>query len=411
MRVELHTTLPDYGSNADRGVFHLYGLGEDSVGAVGRGIHHRFRQWRRRPSILAWDLLTLAMAVEAADRSVLRASGEDGWTRTIDLSVPLRNPRTIEPQVARIEHALAFLTGDRWSIDVRGGGPGAPSPMRGRPQHRLTRDCTSVCLFSGGADSLVGALNAKSERSLVLVSHAPRGDSGYQEALWAQLGPSPPRFAANANATSPFETREISQRSRSFLFLGLGAAVASTLPSHRNGQPVTLLVPENGFMAINAPLSPRRIGSLSTRTTHPYFLGLVNEIWEALGLGVIITNPLAGLTKGEAFAECVHEDRERLLNATMSCGKWLRKHVHCGTCVPCLVRRAAFLRAGIEDRTPYFETALADTSDDVLAVRWALGRSSARNRAAVLASGPLDDIDAAIDVHNRGLQELRELLT
>ena len=35
---------------------------------------------------------------------------------------------------------------------------------------------------------------------------------------------------------------------------------------------IDILVPENGVISINVPLTVRRVGTLSTRTTHPYFI-------------------------------------------------------------------------------------------------------------------------------------------
>ena len=43
-----------------------------------------------------------------------------------------------------------------------------------------------------------------------------------------------------------------------------------------------IYVPENGFISINTPLTRRRIGSLSTRTTHPYFINSLQLIFNKL---------------------------------------------------------------------------------------------------------------------------------
>ena len=52
-------------------------------------------------------------------------------------------------------------------------------------------------------------------------------------------------------------------------------------------------------MSVNAPLPPRRIGSLSTRTADPYFLGLLQDVLESAGLPARICNPYRFRTKGE----------------------------------------------------------------------------------------------------------------
>ena len=63
-------------------------------------------------------------------------------------------------------------------------------------------------------------------------------------------------------------------------------------------------MPENGYIALNIPLTPSRVGTCSTRTTHPYFLHTVRELTGLLGMTNPIENPLAGRTKGEVLALC-----------------------------------------------------------------------------------------------------------
>src|SRR5438132_700143 len=57
---------------------------------------------------------------------------------------------------------------------------------------------------------------------------------------------SPPKIALGVT--------EITTRGRSMLFLALGAAVADAV------QATQLIVPENGFISLNVPLTPSRIG-------------------------------------------------------------------------------------------------------------------------------------------------------
>lgn len=66
---------------------------------------------------------------------------------------------------------------------------------------------------------------------------------------------------------------EDTQRSRSFLFFALGVLAGSGLPNKG-----TLHVPENGLISLNVPLDPLRLGALSTRTSHPFFMARFNEL-------------------------------------------------------------------------------------------------------------------------------------
>jgi hypothetical protein len=61
-------------------------------------------------------------------------------------------------------------------------------------------------------------------------------------------------------------------------------------------------------------------------------------------------------TKGEMMAECADQDLlAKYASNTTSCGRFRTyNRTHCGRCVPCMVRKAAFLRWGPNsDRTTY----------------------------------------------------------
>ncbi|TIQ75319.1 MAG: hypothetical protein E5X64_38665, partial [Mesorhizobium sp.] len=131
---------------------------------------------------------------------------------------------------------------------------------------------------------------------------------------------------------------ENTTRGRSFLFFALGVFAGSGLDD-----PFTLKVPENGLIAVNVPLDPLRLGALSTRTTHPFYIARWND--------VLIENPYWDMTKGEMVAACADGALLRRLTSTsLSCaaptkGRWQGLGTqHCGYCLPCLIRRASLLK-------------------------------------------------------------------
>lgn len=119
-------------------------------------------------------------------------------------------------------------------------------------------------------------------------------------------------------------------------------------------------VPENGPISLNVPLDPLRLGALSTKTTHPYYMARFNELLVALGLKVKPVNTYAFKTKGEMIREC--RDQSFIARAaadTMFCSspakvRWQGEAPkHCGYCVPCLIRRASMLAGLGNDLTDY----------------------------------------------------------
>ncbi|RWX35255.1 hypothetical protein EHI43_11405 [Rhizobium leguminosarum] len=371
--------------------------------------------------------MSIALAVIAADTFVSRETfSANGWTREFTLEIPLARPAVWQDVASDLEHALNFLSGDQWTLSFRNGGIDPPSKKeiaRLRKHVAIgSADCTS--LFSGGLDSLIGARRLADEgRIPLLVSHSYRGDQSYQDYLAPRLGKALPRFAANANPVFGGENmNDTTMRTRSLGFLAYGVVSASAVLAKKPSVGVVdLFVPENGFIALNAPLTRRRVGSHSTRTTHPSFLSQIQAILDKVGLPVRLQNRYRHMTKGEMLCEILpNDDVAHAAVNTVSCGKWKRKSKQCGHCIPCLIRRAAFAKAGIVDSTSYQFPDLGklwdrpDMRDDVMAMLVATGRDERGLRQRAVASGPLplDPVEREnwFGVHKRGLEEVAAYL-
>jgi hypothetical protein len=151
---------------------------------------------------------------------------------------------------------------------------------------------------------------------------------------------------------SPKGESESSTRGRSIIFFAFAALAASAIAT-ANEQPTPIYVPENGFISLNIPLNSGRIGSFSTKTTHPVYLAGMQKIWQTVGINIELIAPYQFKTKGELLFECQNKKLlYELIAESTSCGKYSRHgQQHCGRCVPCMVRRAALLKAGIIDDT------------------------------------------------------------
>lgn len=319
------------------------------------------------------DLVRIALAVLAADRSVLRERGGSSWNaRDFDLTVEVGNPDVWDALADDLTTLIGFLTGDRWRFTFTQAPAPAIPPLPIEGQHHAR-----TVLLSGGADSAVGALMSALDlaegRSQALVSHfSSTVISPIQRDLVTAIGQLAPnrqqvhhqfhlsRGARRLDGTS-FKD-ESSTRSRSFLFLALGLAVAERAQS-------TLWIPENGFASLNPPLGPDRRGALSTHTTHPRFLrGLSALVTTAGGHGAL-ENPFETITKGEMFRRLAvrtgADEASRYLSATNSCShsdaRFSGAHPgsSCGVCFGCLVRQSAFIASGVADATMYLVNDLA----------------------------------------------------
>jgi hypothetical protein len=115
--------------------------------------------------------------------------------------------------------------------------------------------------------------------------------------------------------------------------------------------------------------------------------------------------------------ECADPTIAKMAATSYSCGKGKRLNKHCGWCVPCLIRRAAFFKAEIADLTVYAAENLARhaTNDDVYAARLAAAELAHRDVAQWAGeAGPLpggqECREAHVDVVKRGLQELHDFM-
>lgn len=317
------------------------------VGSIATGLLDDPVLKKANPSLAAWDFMTFALAVNAADLAIKRSNSADGWTRIIELEVALQNVKPYIINKSLIEEMLRSLTGDFWHLTFSEGGlsyPVHPEPIQ------FDADC--VCLLSGGMDSLIGAIDLTAQgKKPLFVSQLVKGNREDQYFLAKALKGEKRHLLLNSNIRSPVKN-EISTRARSIIFYGFAALAVSVVNS---SEPINLYVPENGFISLNMPLSPARIGSLSTKTTHPVFLRKLQQLFEALNINAKFVSPYRFLTKGEAMQQCLDIPlMNQLMPKTTSCGKYGRLNEHCGRCLPCLVRRAAFFKAGIADPTPSY---------------------------------------------------------
>ena len=377
--------------------------------------------------IINREAVWLAAAAFLTDRTVRR---RDDWERQLEIIIPSVEPDAWNAVSDDLDGLLSFLTSDQWKVTVVPHVPESREILHSDEPEQALSD--SVCLFSGGADSVCAAVKALAEGSKVtLMSHWDfSGHSGIQSQLVDDLrrlfGMDIPHLIVRLGrrkqqlGVGRFPD-EPTRRSRSILFIALGLAAASA----RGGVP--LLIGENGFTSLNPPLASERRGAYSTRTTHPKFLRDLRGIFEAVGAHADFTSPYADMTKGQMFRSVAdmigQEQASALLSTSHSCAHLrramkprLRATFQCGVCFGCLVRRAAFVASGLDDRTPYLVTDLnrrqlneflaSKAKADVETMRYAVGRHF--GMADILALDLPDgyDLDGALDLVRRGFREL-----
>lgn len=346
---------PPRGADA---VIHL-----NEPGVSGYPIHHNLEQFLtlpQAPSEAVVSFLITALGVWAADKLLPRYGTRDAWTREITLHQPAPGSwQALYPRLARL---LQFLTGDVWTLVPRerplNPGFSASWPHAWLPQ--------AVTLFSGGLDSLIGAIDLlEAGWRVLLVSHHDFGQlASAQQRLAACLREyyGPDRVEHLGLRVQFPQSLELTLRSRSLLYLALGLTAAAAF-----GADTALIIPENGWISLNPPLTLNRLGPYSTRTTHPYFLKGLAGLWQEAGILQPLANPCQRLTKGQMLEQCRNRKLlKELYPLTVSCarpevGRWHGLGTGaCGYCYPCLMRRAALHRLGWDNGGDYRVDVMTD---------------------------------------------------
>ncbi|MCT1525420.1 Qat anti-phage system QueC-like protein QatC [Sphingobacterium hotanense] len=383
-----------------------------------------------------YDLVNFALGIYTIDQVVSRQiNGFQGWSRNFIVNFPVHDLQLWNNVKEDFSNYLGFLSGDKWEITFRQNHEIREFEL---PENRNPNNFSKVSLFSGGLDSFIGAIDLLvNEEKPFLVSHYKISERKVQERLIDGLkekfgGNSfdSQKFWVQPNQKNEFAEKENSSRARSFLFITLGIAVANCLADD-----MELVLPENGLISLNIPLTKSRLSSHSTRTTHPYFVNGLNKTFEKLGLRNLIKNPYRFKTKGQMILDC--QDREFLnqyISETISCShpensrfQGREPGLNCGYCVPCIIRQSAENAAGnistsyaIGDvrQTPPLQN--VKKGSDYRAFKMGLQKLSSINnrhslalqiiRAGSIPYNNIDDLNEYISVYERGMEEVRQFL-
>lgn len=324
----------------------------------------RKSMWKDLPATFH-DLLDIASYVYTADQAVTRGgTGVDdmgaSWRRTLFFRVPVRNHDFwSQPTVQReLVSALSFLSEDEFEFDFVALADGPPLQRKLEfVDDPLTGTIEEVVLFSGGLDSLGGAVQEAvvDRRNVCLVNHrsteklAPR-HRHLLGLLSSKATDRPPLHIPIRINKQKKLGREYTQRTRSFLYAALGATIASMVGLNR------IRFYENGIVSLNLPLSGQVVGARATRTTHPRALRAFEALLSAVTeRSFAVENKFLWKTKTDVVRVIADAGCADMVKFSTSCTHtWeiTKQHPHCGVCSQCIDRRFAVLAAGQSGHDP-----------------------------------------------------------
>ena len=312
------------------------------------------------------DLIEIAAYVYCADQLASRGgidvdSFGTHWRRRFHYHIPVREPdlwRT--PAIASaLRELLDFLSDDFYDFTFYPAKhPPGIQPYLGLDEKGAKKfDAEQVMLFSGGLDSLAGAIDEAvvHRRRIVLVNHRSTDKFCVKhQALLDQLaektGPGLLMPMRVRISKAGLDGKDYSQRARSFLFGSVAASVAMMLGQRG------IRFYENGVVSLNLPVCAQVVGSRSTRTTHPRVLAAMQHLFTLLaGHKFAVDNPFWKETKGEVIRRIINAGCETMIKTSRSCAHtWetSNEYPHCGLCSQCIDRRFGILAADAEKHDP-----------------------------------------------------------
>lgn len=374
-------------------------------------------------STLAIDLLYISIFVFVMDRKVLRSKQPDNWSRRFELNIPVSDIGFWDNQKDLLREMISFLSGDNWAFSFREKELTDEKKFYKSNKYKkaVAKTYDKVCMLSGGLDSYIGAIDLLEEgkNKVLFVSHygGGKGTKEYQDMVFESLKK---EYSLDEKDYLQFYAtckngQEDTTRTRSFMFFAHAIALASAFNTDTK-----IYIQENGFISLNIPLSGARFGSSSTRTTHPYYMKMLKCLIENMGLKITIINPYQLKTKGEMISECKNQ---KLLKAhytdTMSCshpdvGRYSKESepMHCGSCIPCIIRRAAIFRGFGVDETKIRDSKLNKTEAAKLNKNAFLHKLNRFNEnSAILEiqkSGTIEEnLNEISEMYCRGLEEAK----
>ena len=257
----------------------------------------------RNTNSTAFDFFLISTIIYGIDVLIPRANNSiNGWSRELDVTLPVENIDLWNTIIEDLEKLLNFLTGDYWTLSFT---KRTENILFIPKNYRNIKSVSpsiynKVSLFSGGLDSLVGVIDQLNlpNNHLVFASHydskanGPKNDQNkVEKILRRKYGTNYYLVQTRVDIDShTIDGNKIEHentfRSRSLLFISIALVLADKVSSN-----TPILIPENGTIALNHPLTPSRRSSCSTRTAHPYYLDKLNLLLSPQS-GVLLTSTL-----------------------------------------------------------------------------------------------------------------------
>ncbi len=315
------------------------------------------------------DLLQLASYIYCADRLANRGERESlrnaAWSRSFNVFMPVLDYEFWStPSISEaLANALTFMTGDRTYTFHFSKATINPVVQENKQLLLFSNEYTSIAdaektdimLFSGGLDSLAGAierLNLYQERTLCLVSHRSNNVTTHTQAaliknLQGKYQERIIQYGFECHNKKGTPSRDETQRTRMFLFASIAFAICHCYNKNE------FYIYENGITSINLSKQMDVINARASRTTHPKTIELLRKLFRSFNPSFDIKVPYYNRTKSDILHVFETYGETNLIASSVSCSSTRNKPkteaAHCGCCSQCIDRIFSMYAAGLNE--------------------------------------------------------------
>lgn len=325
------------------------------------------------------DLLEIAGYIYAADRMTKRGQPSQveyhSWSRKFYFFIKVRDHKFWKKKsiAESLNKLLSFVSGDlSYNFTfIEGGKDAGQGNLFDNESISLDKKKNSaIALFSGGLDSLSGALELlnTTNQNLILISHQSNNFAvtKIQKNIFNLLDKDYPgrlqRFPFTCSLHGERAVEE-TQRTRIFIY----TAIAYSLMSLADEK--SIYVFENGMTSINFPKRQDMMNARSSRTTHPQTIYLLEEFFTSISATPVkVRHPFFTHTKTDIFEKIKKYGKINYLNSTITCTKTFNVSkkespaMHCGECSQCIDRRFASFSSSLEKYDVIYDTDILNDS-------------------------------------------------
>lgn len=319
------------------------------------------------------DLLEIAGYIYAADRLTKRGQPSQveyhSWSREFQFFIKVRDHKFWKKKsvAENLSKLLTFVSGDlSYNFTFLEGGKdaGQGNLFDNESISLDKKENSAIALFSGGLDSLSGALELlnTTNQNLILISHQSNNFAvtKIQKDIFNLLNKDFPgrlqRFPFTCSLHGERAVEE-TQRTRIFIY----TAIAYSLMSLADEK--SIYVFENGMTSINFPKRQDMMNARSSRTTHPQTIYLLEQFFTSISATPVkVRHPFFTLTKTDVFEKIKKYGKINYLNSTITCTKTFNvskkesPSAHCGECSQCIDRRFASFSSSVENYDVIYDT-------------------------------------------------------